>query len=255
MKKTTEAYAPEQQALSVIDAPGPPAPVSVIEIFASLARDQSIPLERIKGLMEMQRDAEDHQSEREFNVAFNKMQLRLSRVVKRGSIDLGRGKPIPFARWEDVDAVVRPVLASEGMSLSFPTRVENGQTIMACRLSHVGGHSRESEMPLTQDKGPGRNDMQAWGSGRQYIKRYLACDMLNIVTVGEDTDANGPSTTLDEMQLKNVTDMILACNMDDDSRSKFLEMMGVERIEEIRSRDYPKAMDKLKLKLRRVQGA
>jgi hypothetical protein len=245
---------PEQQSLAVADPPLSTAieRPSTLEVWAHLASDLTIPVERLKELMQMQERAEDRDAERQFIAAFARLQLKLPRVVKNGKIDLGRGKPIPFAKWEDIDLVIRPILAAEGMALSFLTKVQDGVTMMVCRLSHVGGHSKESQMPLFQDKGPGRNDMQAWGSGRQYTKRYLACDMLNIVTVGEDNDGKSVGR-IDAEQLNTIRDMILGCEMDDAAQRRFTEYMEVERVEDINRSDYEKAMNALRAKLNKLK--
>ena len=228
---------------------------TTIEVFAGLLQNKDIEISRIRELMDVQREAERREAERLFIAAFNRIQPKLPRVVKLGKIDLGRGKPIPFAKWEDVDSVIRPILAEEGMTLSFVTRtLEGDKTVMVCRLSHVAGHTWESEMPLFQDKGPGRNEMQAWGSGRQYTKRYLACDLLNIITVGEDNDAAGTGF-ISEQQTNTIIDMMAACEMDQQSQSKFLELMQSESVSELQKRDYPKAMSLLQAKLKKLRGA
>ena len=229
-----------------------PQAISTLEIFSALARDASIPIERIQQLIEMQEHAEDRQAERDFNAAFSRLQLHLPRVVKRGRIDLGKGKPIPFARWEDVDSVVRPILAGEGMALSFPTKVLDGATVMVCRLSHVGGHSKESEMAVPQDKGPGRNDLQAWGSGRQYVKRYLACDLLNIVTVGEDDDGRS-SGQISQDQVLELEDLMRECRLSPHGVSKFLETFGVKSAGDIQKGAYKAAVNLLTAKLRNLK--
>ena len=173
-----------------------------MELIAAIARDPSIPIERIAGIIGLQERMEARQAETMYHIAMAEMQPALPRVTKRGSIDLGRGKPIAFARWEDVDRVLRPILSRHGFSLSFPTRLDGDRLVMACVVSHIAGHSERSESVVQSDAGPGRNAMQATGSGRSYTKRYLALDMLNIVTEGTDDDANSADPISDEQALK-----------------------------------------------------
>jgi len=180
------------------DAPTP------MELIAAIARDPSIPIERIAGIIGLQERMEARQAETLYHIAMAEMQPHMPRVSKRGSIDLGSGKPIAFARWGDVDRVLRPILSQHGFSLSFTTRVDGDRLIMRCNVAHVAGHSEASETIVgTDSKLASRmNSLQATGSARSYMKRYLALDMLNIVTEGSDDDANSADPISEDQALK-----------------------------------------------------
>lgn len=242
----------EQQQLETINKAEPQAPVSVYEIFAHMARDPTIEPSRIAQLMELQERAEKREAEKAFIAAMTRLQPRLPRITKQGKIDLGKGKPLSFAKYEDVDKVIRPLLTQEGFSVGFGTAPHEKGITITCTLSHAAGHSRMESMPLPFDTGPGRNTLQAVGSTLSYGKRYLLCAMLNLVTVNEDDDGNGLDF-LDEQQTNNIIDMFAACEMDATSQSKFLEFMNSEIVSEIHKRDYAKAMSALNAKLRKIR--
>ena len=84
-------------------------------------------------------------------------------------------------------------------------------------------------MQLPADAGPGRNGLQALGSARQYAKRYLFCDVLNIVTVGLDDDASSISF-IDERQQKLLRRAILTVGADE---AKLLAIYGAKAISDI----------------------
>ncbi len=218
---------------------------STLEVIQALAVDDRVSVEKLAGLMGLHERAQDRSAKQEFTAAFARLQLALPRIKKNGAIDLGRGKPIMFAKWEDMDRVIRPILAAHGFSLSFPTRVEGAALVMMCTLSHIGGHSEQAEAVVAPDTGPGRNNSQAIGSGRAYTKRYLAMDMLNIITEGADDDGNG-TDPLTNQQLSNVTDLVNACELTPQRLAAFLKFANAPSVEKIKARDYDRVMAELR---------
>src|SRR5712671_2893952 len=124
--------------------------------------------------MDLQERHETRQAEIAFNKAFGKMQPRLPRIRKDGTVSLGSGKgSYSFAEWEDIDFIIRPILDEYGFTLSFTSEPTDKGVLMVAYLSHELGHSRTSKMQLPPDAGPGRNALQAIGSAQSYGKRYL----------------------------------------------------------------------------------
>ena len=111
---------------------------------------------------------------------------------------------IPYATYEDVDAAIRPVEAKFGFARTFSTRALEGKNglMMTLRLTHRAGHAITSERWCPPDPGPGRNDIQAQGSGESYGRRYLTLAVWNIVTVGADDDADSADPISEEQALK-----------------------------------------------------
>jgi len=246
----------EQQNLVVQDEPKAVVPITIYEIFAQLARDPNVDPVRIQQLMELQERAEARQAEKEFIAAMNRLQPKLPRITKQGKIAFesqrtGQSQNTPYARFEDIDAKIRPLLHDEGFSISFGTAaLEKGGILITATLSHAAGHSRTESMPLPFDTSGSKNSIQAVGSTMAYGKRYLICAMLNIITVGEDDDGNAVSF-IDQQQLNSIMDLIIASEMDETSQAAFRKLMNVERIEDIRKSNYPKAMSALHAKFKK----
>jgi hypothetical protein len=111
-------------------------------------------------------------------------------------------------------------------------------------------------MPLPFDTSGSKNSIQAVGSSMSYGKRYLLFAMLNLVTEGQDDDALAAGMQfIEEQQVNNIIDMFSACDMDQKSQSKFLEILKAETVSEIHKRDYAEAMNLLNKKLRKRQEA
>jgi hypothetical protein len=250
-----EPHECRKQQVAVVEQPGAiqRAP-TLIDVFSALARDTSIDVSRIKQLMEMQAQVEAKEAERQYIAAMNRLQPRLPRIIKRGSIEMGSKGAIAFARFEDIMEAIGPLLAQEGFIPSFGSRATDKGVLVVCTLKHAAGHAESSEIALPPDAGPGRNGLQALGSALQYARRYLLAGMLNLVTVNEDDDGKGIGF-IDEQQVNNIIDMFAAAEMGPDSQSKFLTFMGAERVSEIHKRDYAKAINALQAKIRKRQEA
>jgi hypothetical protein len=221
----------------------------LLSVIARAAADPAVDLAKMEQLLQMQERVMAKQAEIAFNKAMTRLQPRLPRILKKGRIEF-KGASQPYARYEDIMEAIGPLLADEGFSVSFGTRaIEHGIEISAT-LAHAMGHTRTAVMPLPFDTSGSKNSIQAVGSTMHYGKRYLLGALLNLVTVGEDDDANAVSL-IDERQVNTLLDMFAACGMDSASESKFLQFMGVKTLGDIRRRDYEKAMTALRAKLRK----
>lgn len=169
---------------------------SLLPAIIHVARDPGLDVAKLDALMKMQFELEKRQAEREFIEAFARLSAKLPRVKKEGVIDLGPGKgKIPFAKFEDMDRILRPLLAEEGFTISFDsTQREGGGLVVTGHLEHRAGHRRTASIPLPLDQGPGRNNLQAVGSTLQYGKRYLMEMLVNLVREGADDDGNKGGT-------------------------------------------------------------
>jgi len=146
------------------------------------------------------KEARADEAKAAFNAAMTRVNEHNLRVKKNGTVDLtkrgekpeeGNKRSYRFATWEDMDAVIRPILKPEGMHLWFDSveRGTGGGLIITGHLEHSGGHSRSASIALALDSGPGRNNLQAMGSTLSYGKRYTTEMLLNIVR--EDADDDG----------------------------------------------------------------
>lgn len=260
-KKTAEPYV-EQPDAPLFDDPTKPGAItpdspaavatvqrqpSTLEIFATLARDPAIPLDRIRQLLDMQREAERWDAEKAFIAAFARLKFP---TIKKSA----KGHNSKYAPYEQIQAIIDPILAAEGFTLSFTSGEITAQGIpIHGTLSHVQGHSRQGVMYLPRDKSGSMNEIQGVGSTTSYGQRYVAKMMLNLRFVGDDDNADSFSF-LDERQTNNIIDMMNAAEMNPESQSKFLEFMKAERVGEIHKRDYEKAMTALNAKARKVRG-
>src|SRR5678815_4385090 len=86
---------------------------SVLDLIQqALASKQDV--ETLRGLLELQKDFMRMQAEQAYIAAMVRLQSKIPQIDK-----YGQGKNSKFAKLEDIDAIIRPLLAEEGFSFSF----------------------------------------------------------------------------------------------------------------------------------------
>lgn len=176
--------APEASSPSELVAP------DAISMFERLARDESVPVEKLEKLIELQERIMRHQAKAQFDAAFAEMQGDIPIITERGEILVEGKLRSKFARNEDIQEILRPILKQYGFALRFRNEVaDSGKQKVVGILSHCGGHSEQDEFVCPPDKSGGKSDIQAMASTRSYGQRYCTIALVNIATRGEDDDA------------------------------------------------------------------
>jgi hypothetical protein len=227
-----------------------------LAIIERAAMNPDIDVVKLERMMAMQERILAKNAEIAFNQAMARVSKKMPRIVKGGSVkyedknDKGSAKEaFKFARYEDIDEIVRPLLVEEGFSLSYTTEQrEGGGCIMLGTLSHKDGHSRTASVPLALDTSGGKNNIQAMGSTTSYGRRYTMCMLLNIVTVGEDDDGKG----IEFVSTEQAVEIDLLITKVGADKPKFLSVMGVDDVRHIRAREHKKAIDMLNRKAKKV---
>lgn len=223
--------------------------VSIMEVLARAASNPRVDVAKLQALLDMQVRVELRQAEVEFNAALARLMPKLPRIEKNGVIPDNAGKiRSRFARYEDIDRVTRPLLAEEGFSISFRTEEPlPGHIRVIGTLAHCMGHSRESSVTVPISAPPKATATQAVGSSVSYGKRYVVVNMLNIITVGEDTDGQEEPKPITDEQIMTLETLLQDTKS---NRAKFLAWIGVEKIADILDRDYDRALKALQSKAR-----
>jgi hypothetical protein len=66
-------------------------------------------------------------------------------------------------------------------------------------VASVVGHFEDSFMAAPMDTSGGKSNVQGVGSTNSYLRSYIACNIFNIMVVGDDDNGNGG--TIDEAQV------------------------------------------------------
>lgn len=212
----------------------------------SNAVDKGLDVNALDKLLSMQERIMKKNAEIAFNNA--KSRLNFPQIVARSEIR-HNGKLISkYAKYEEIDKIVRPLYSKEGFSVSFDTVMVEGKELIRGKLCHTDGHFETAEMTLPLDTGGAKNNVQAIGSTLTYGKRYVLCMLLNIVVTGEDDDAQGANEVITVEQGMNINDLITKVGAD---KAAFLKYLGVDELNEIRAIDYQKAISALNAKAKK----
>lgn len=254
-KPNTALPTVEDQAAK-LPAPVPATPsTALMSVIEKAISDPSFDVDKLTKLLDFQERVMEKQAEIEFNEAFARMSEKLPRITRRGSVGYKDKKTdkveeaFRFATYEDIDAHIRPLLAEEGFSLSFDAKERDtggGGALVTGTLSHRGGHKRTATMAVALDSSGGKNNIQAMGSSISYGKRYTMTMLLNIVTVGEDNDAESIDPEFISNEQAVEIDMLI--RETNSNKEKFLAWIVAEDVQKITTRDYPKALNMLKAK-------
>lgn len=229
-------------------------PPNILQVITQLAKDPNFDADKLERLLAMQERVMADQRKQVFFSALSRLQARLKPIVKGGINPHTRSK---YARLEDVDLAIRPLLDEFGFAFSFNEESSDGNmTRFSCRLSHEDGHAEEKYMTVPVDVAAKnregrstRSAIQDAGSTASYARRYLIKMHLNLVEVDEDTDGN-PAATISDDQEKTIISMLEEGQAD---RAGFLTYMRVQNIGDILEADYPKAISALERKIRSRQ--
>jgi hypothetical protein len=220
-------------------------------VLMQMLADPNIPADKMEVVMKMRREVLGDQAREAFMEHFAALSAEMPQVERDGTVELvkdGRsmGK-YAFTTIENMDTILRPLLAKHGFAISFAS-VDNKESITITGTLSGWGWERTSTYTLPPDAGPGRNALQARGSSRRYAKRYIVDDLVNVVRKGKDDDARGAMEALiDATQVKELVTLIRATATDE---AAFLKVMvtGSESLQDIRQRDFPRLIMALREK-------
>lgn len=203
--------------------PGIPSQApSLLEIIARAARDPDTDVDKLERLMQMAREVRKDDAKAAYIKALVIMKPKLPVIDRKGRIEVreksASGKRdgeitqnTPYARWEDIDEAITPILAEHGFVLTHRSgTAPDGKILITGVLSHEGGHSEETTMALPHDSSGSKNAVQAVGSSTHYGKRYTAGLLLNIRTKGQDDDGKmgGDPGVINDEQAERLLEML-----------------------------------------------
>ena len=198
MSRTTAAQQPELIPAAVEPRPGENLPVrqqapssDLVLMFERLATNPDVNVEKLERLIAMQERIVAHNAKAEFDAAFSQMQGEIPIITEKGEIAVDGKVRSKYARNEDIQEIVRPILQAYGFAIRFRNEFADGKLTIVGILSHRSGHSEEDAFVCVADTSGSKNAIQALGSSRSYGQRYCTISLLNIATRGEDDDGRG----------------------------------------------------------------
>lgn len=241
---TTIAPATAVQSVTAMEHVAKPSIEGIIDRAVQAGRTGA----ELKELLDVYERFQTNQAEQEFYKAFAAFQADCPAIPKSREAKIasrtGAGFSYRYASLDEIDTVVIPVLAVHGLSRSFGDAVIGADSLtVACRLSHIGGHARESSFTVPIGTSAGMSEQQKYGSAATYAKRQAFVNVAGLkVTDLDDDGAGTPIEPITTEQCNQLEDAIVELKAD---RVRFLAFLGVENLAELTSDRFEPAMARL----------
>jgi hypothetical protein len=226
-------------------------PMAVLHLMERMARNKEVDTAKLGQIREFGEAILNDQRRAAFDAAFADMQNDLPTITARGTIEIrekdARGgrtgavlQSTKYAKWEDINEAIKPVLHKHGFGLRFVTGLADDGRVKVTGILSGHGHREESVFVLPHDSTGSKNAVQAIGSSTSYGKRYAASALLNLTTRGEDDDANSFIDQDDrpKVSMKQIEELIELCDAKGCPRAKFLKHIGAESFKDIPAVDF-----------------
>lgn len=216
----------------------------MIAVIERVALDPNVDLAKLEKMLDMQERILERDARQAFAADMAAMQAEMPRVFK-----LATGHNITYARLEDINDAVRPVLQKFGFCVTFDIKQPTPDAVVIAAIcSHKLGHTQSAELSLPLDTSGSKNKVQAVGSTISYGKRYTMCALLNIST-GDDTNGAGlgksageisGSTTINGNQ---IAEIIAKCAEKEIDFEDLIAVAKVENLQQIPAHRFAAAMN------------
>lgn len=171
----------------VVDMQMQRRPEGVMGIIERLASDPNFDTAKLEKLIELHERTAANAARAEFFEAFSIMQGEIPAIERKGRGDKGAR----YAKNEDIQRVLRPILQKHGFMLSFATMFADGKVTVTGKLGHKAGHVETAEFTSAADTSGSKNAIQALGSTQSYGQRYTTIALVNITGTDEADDDGG----------------------------------------------------------------
>jgi hypothetical protein len=240
-----------ENELDTMDAERAIVPVEngILNVIAKAAADPNTDVDKLERLLAMQERVLARGAEQAFNDALRAAQDEIRPIVKNKTNSSTNSK---YADLERVSDCIDPVLRQHGFSSSFGTAdcPLEGHYRVTCRLSHVGGHSRDYQADVPADtagiKGAAnKTATHGFGSALSYGRRYLKLLIADVATVDDDGRSASRGGPINREQLKVINGLCDAVNAD---KIAFCRYLKVDSLDQLSALDYDAAINVLKQK-------
>lgn len=221
---------------------------TIMQVIDRAARDPNVDMDKMERLLQMHERIKATGAKAAYAAALAEMQPDLPTVAERGAIkNKAGGIQSRYALWEDIIAIISPILSAHGFALTFRTANADKMVTVTGVLSHRDGHSEETTLTLPIDASDFRNVVQSIGSSVSYGKRYTASALLNLRTGEVDDDGAGkpPPDLVNDKQVADLEALITEVGAD---RAKFLRYIKVASLAEVRADAFDSVVKALEAK-------
>lgn len=196
-------------------------PGALLAALVSLAQNPNVNPQTVAAWSAIQERLEAREAQRLYNEAFHRMSAVMPRVKKNGVVQYPVNKNQPdgpqkkafnFAKVEDIDEAIRPILIDHGFHLSFNQEQRTGDgggVVVIGKLRHTAGHEEIARFALGLDTSGGKSNMQGYASSTSFGQRYCTKLLLNLIFEGDDDNGTkGDQRFITDDQASELQDLI-----------------------------------------------
>lgn len=222
--QTTEAP-PETNMLAIIDA---------------AVKSKDVDVAKMRELFELQKDFMKQKAQQAFAAAMTACQMEIAPIFRDSQNPSNKSK---YAKYEKVDAAIRPIYTRHGFSLSFGSAAPSlpGNIKVTCVCRHSMGHEEHYELESGVDdvgiKGEkNKTAIQGSGSSVSYIRRYLTGMIFNVVYTNEDNDGQNTAKTFISEAKRDI--ILQALDRNGKTADQLCRAMKIESLADIEDRHF-----------------
>lgn len=248
---TTTKEVKAELATRAPDAIEQPA-ANMLDVIRQAVSDPRIDVMKMKELFALSREIERDAAVKSFRAAKARLCADLPQIGKDGRIVHGEKLISRYARLEDIDQAIRPLLAREGFSFSFDSHPDGQQIVYTAELAHRDGHAETKSIRVAADNSGAKNAIQGVGSATTYARRYLIEMHLNLIERGKDDDGNGgnvfPITKEHACELAALLEDARNAGLPGFDDKRLLKWLNVTSFDAMFERDFERVRDVIKKK-------
>lgn len=229
----------------------------VLSIIERAVTNPDIDVAKMRELFELQKDFEKVRAQKAFAAAMTTCQAEIDPVFRESQNPDNKSK---YAKYEKVDAAIRPIYTGHGFSLSFGSGTPDtpGNIKVTCVCRHRDGHEEHYQLEGGLDDkgmkgGATKTAIQGAGSSVSYLRRYLTGMIFNVVYTNEDNDGvshAGPKR-ITETQRQALVD---ALGGPGERVTAFCAHHGLEEIGQLGAASFDTAMAQIKAVNAKIAG-
>ncbi len=252
---TVEAETPEPNASAPVPLVHGANPVagtsaSLIQMIERVAFSPEVDIDRMDKLLTFLSKIRAAEAEAAYTRDFSAMQPDLPSINANGEIVHNNKLIAKYAKWEDVNDVIKPILAEHSFVLNFQSAQDDKAVTITAVLKHNEGHKETAALRLPLDTSGAKNAVQAIGSTVSYGKRYTSGLVLNLTSrvpgdADDDGKAAGAGELLSEDQIVELDMLIVDVDAD---KPRLLKYLNYEKLADIPARRFEAIKRKIEQK-------
>lgn len=157
--------------------------------FITMALEKGSDIAVLNGLFDLKQRYDADLAKKAFHRAMHEFQSIKPALKRTKEVSYGQGKAAyKFTPLSEIERELKDPLTTCGMTYRFENINREGMFGIRMVITHVDGHSEQTEMLAPSDGSGNKNAIQGIGSTSTYLMRYTLIAGFGLTTADEDDD-------------------------------------------------------------------